>query len=256
MTDHILTEIKDRILTITFNRPEKKNALTHAMYGVIADALEDAETNDNVRVVLFKSNGDAYTAGNDLMDFQAAGAAGDRNVDELPVGRVLCAFVAAQKPYVAAVNGVAVGIGLTMLLHCDLVYMAEGAVLQAPFVDLALVPEAASSLLLPRLIGHVRAAEIFMLGKKVSATEAVQMGLANAVCAPDDLQGMAAKTAAKLAAKAPRSLQLTKGLMRSGETALTEQKALEGKHFGEQLKSAEVMEAIMAFMQKRPPNFG
>ncbi len=256
MTDHVLTEIKDRILTVTFNRPEKKNALTHAMYAKIADALENAEVNDDVRAVLFKANGDGFTAGNDLMDFQQAGAHDEGDVTAMPVARVLAAFAKAEKPYVAAVNGVAVGIGLTMLLHCDLVYVAEGATIQAPFVDLALVPEAASSLLLPRLVGHVKAAEIFMLGKKVTAEEAVHMGMANASCSLEELLPIAEKSAALLASKAPRSLQMTKRLMRGDKDILGDKMKEENIYFGEQLKSPEVMEAIMAFMQKRPPNFG
>ncbi|MCK0068705.1 enoyl-CoA hydratase [Kordiimonas laminariae] len=256
MTDHVLTEIKDRILTITFNRPDKKNALTHAMYAKIADALEDAETNDDVRAVLFKSSAEAFTAGNDLVDFQQAGSHDGSEVSELPVARVLRAFVNAEKPYVAAVNGVAVGIGLTMLLHCDIVYVADEATIQAPFVDLALVPEAASSMLLPRLAGHVKAAEIFMLGKKVGADEAVSIGLANGKCSQEDLLPTAEKAAAALASKAPQAIRMTKRLMRGDKEVLGAKMQEENIYFGQQLKSPEVMEAIMAFMQKRAPNFG
>jgi enoyl-CoA hydratase/carnithine racemase len=252
MTDLVLTQIENRVLTITFNRPEKKNALTQAMYGIAAKALQDAEGDDNVRAILITGSGDAFTAGNDLMDFQQArGLSGD-----MPVQHFLNALVAADKPIVAAVNGIGVGIGLTMLLHSDLVFMAEHAQIQAPFVDLALVPEAASSLLLVERVGHVRAAEIFMLGKRISAGEAVALGLANAVCKAGDLMDMAGKAAAKLAAKAPRSLQMTKRLMRGDKQILTDRMATEGVYFSEQLQSAEVREAITAFFEKRTPNFG
>jgi len=251
MTELIQTEIKDRVLKITFNRPEKKNAITRAMYAAMADAMADARTNNNVRAILFTGNGDIFTAGNDLIDFQQ-----DRSVGETtPVMRFLEELVAADKPLVAAVNGIAVGVGLTMLLHCDFVYMAEDAVLQAPFVDLALVPEASSSLLLPNRIGQVRAAEVFMLGKKVTAKEAVSWGLANAVTGLEDLLQVAEKTAVILTQKAPKSLQLTKQLMRGDKDVLRERMKIEGVHFEDQLKSAEVAEAITAFLQKRPPVF-
>jgi len=252
MSDHVLTKIENRVLTITFNRPEKKNALTHAMYATAAKAMKDAETDDGVRAILFTGNGDAFTAGNDLIDFQqAGGVSGD-----MPVQHFLEALVAADKPIVVAVNGIGVGIGFTMLLHSDLVYMAEGAQIQAPFVDLALVPEAASSLLLVNRVGHVKAAEIFMLGKRVSAQEAFDMGITNGVCTADELLAVAGKTAVKLAKKAPRSLQMTKRLMRGDKQVLADRMARESVHFGEQLQSAEVMEAITAFFEKRAPDFG
>jgi len=252
MTDHVLTSIENRVLTITFNRPTKKNALTHAMYAAAAEALKDAQSNDDVRAVLFTGNGDAFTSGNDLMDFQMAG-----NVtEEMPVQHFLQALVALDKPVVVAVNGIAVGVGMTMLLHSDLIYMSEEAELQAPFVDLALVPEAASTLLLPSRIGHAKAAEIFMLGKRVKAHEAYALGIANRVCSAEELLKVAGKTAATLAKKAPRSLQMTKRLMRGDKQQIADRMAAESVHFGEQLKSAEVAEAITAFMQKRAPDFG
>lgn len=252
MSDHILISTENRVLTITFNRPEKKNALTHAMYATMAKAIKDAESDNNVRAILFTGNGDAFTAGNDLIDFQQAGGL----TGDMPVQHFLEALGTTDKPVVAAVNGVGVGIGLTMLLHSDLVYMAEHAEIQAPFVDLALVPEFASSLLLPARIGHAKAAEIFMLGKRVSAEEACKLGIANEVCSPGELLAVAGKAAAKLARKAPRSLQMTKRLMRGDKEVLAERMKQESVYFGEQLQSAEVAEAITAFLQKRAPDFG
>lgn len=252
MTDDILTKIEDRILTITFNRPDKKNALTAAMYAKMVDAMVDANTNDDVRVILLTGNGDAFTAGNDLLDFRDNPPLGA----DAPVSRFLRELVHAEKPMIAAVNGIAVGVGLTMLLHCDLVYMANGAGLQAPFVDLALVPEAASSLLLPARVGHARAAEIFMLGKTVGADEAVSMGLANAALAADELEAAALKAAQALAKKAPEAVKQSKRLMRGDPEVLLERMNVEGQLFGERLQSPELLEAVTAFMQKREPNFG
>ncbi|WP_417458332.1 enoyl-CoA hydratase [Kordiimonas sp.] len=252
MTDHILTEIRDRVLHITFNRPEKKNALTHAMYAKMVDAMRAADEDDGVRAILFTGAGDVFTSGNDLADFRDTPPLGA----DAPVTQFLGCLLNAKKPLVMAVNGIGVGIGLTMLLHADIVYASENAVLQAPFVDLALVPEAASSLLLPRLVGHAKAAEIFMLGKRVSADEAYTMGLVSQVFKADELAAAAGKAALALAKKAPQSLQLTKKLMRGDREVVAARMAEEGKLFGERLTSPELMEAIMAFMQKREPNFG
>tara|TARA_R110002096_G_scaffold50539_7_gene132565 strand:- start:1178 stop:1936 length:759 start_codon:yes stop_codon:yes gene_type:complete len=251
MTELIQTSIENKVLTITFNRIAKKNALTHAMYTAMADAMEDARSNDGVRAILFTGVEDVFTAGNDLIDFQQSGGLDGAR----PVMRFLSELVESDKPLVAAVNGLAVGIGLTMLLHCDLVYMAENATLSAPFVDLALVPENASSLLLPQAVGHVRAAEIFMFGKKVKADEAFSMGLVNEITSLDEVLNTARKAAETLARKAPISLQTTKSLMRGDKQVLKDRIEQEGGHFSTQLKSAEVMEAIAAFFEKRPPNF-
>ncbi|MFC3053609.1 enoyl-CoA hydratase-related protein [Kordiimonas pumila] len=251
MTDLIKTETKDRILVITLNRPDKKNALTHAMYTAIADALAAAREDENTRVIVFQANGDAFTAGNDLIDFQKAGGLEGAQ----PVLRFLNELLISEKPIIAAVNGIAVGVGLTMLLHCDLVYMAKGAELQAPFVDLALVPEAASSLLLPARIGHVRSAEVFMLGKRVSAEEACAWGLANTVCAPEKLEAVAYKAALALSKKAPKSVQTAKRLMRGDKSVIEARMQEESRYFSDQLKSAEFAEAVTAFLQKRAPDF-
>ena len=253
MTDPLLTEIEDRVLTITFNRPEKKNAITQAMYGAAAAAINDANTNAGVRAIIITGTGNAFTAGNDLLDFQAQ--SGGRQDGDMPVHQFLRSLITAEKPLVAAVNGFGVGVGFTLLLHCDFVYMAEEAWISAPFVDLALVPEAASSKLLPARVGQLRAAEIVMLGKRVTAAEALEMGLATSVVAAGDLMNTAQKTALQLASKAPASLAQTKALLRGDKDELFAQMALENVCFGKQLQSPEVAEAITAFLEKRAPVF-
>jgi enoyl-CoA hydratase/carnithine racemase len=247
----IQTSQADGILTIAFNRPDKKNALTSAMYAVIADALEAAETNNAVRVVVLTGNGGVFTAGNDLKDFLQNPPQGENS----PVFRFLRAISTASKPLVAAVTGVAIGVGTTMLLHCDLVYVGAGAKLSLPFVNLAVVPEAASSLLLPAMIGHHRAAELLMLGEPFDAETAKAYGIANAVVADAEVLGEAMKVAAKLAAKPPTALRLTKQLMRQSRGDVAGQMAAESAHFRAQLQSAEAREAMTAFFQKRPPKF-
>jgi len=247
----ILTAQADGILTITFNRPDKKNALTSAMYAVLADALEAAETDSAVRVILFTGNGGAFTAGNDLQDFLNNPPQGDGS----PVFRFLRAISTASKPMVAAVSGVAVGVGSTMLLHCDLVYAGESAKFSFPFVNLALVPEAASSLLLPNLIGHQRAAELILLGEPFTPATAKEYGIVNAVFADDKLLAEAAAVAKKLAAKPPTAIRLTKQLLRGAKGDVAAQMAAEGTHFRAQLQSTEAREAMTAFFEKRPAKF-
>lgn len=247
----ILTAKADGILTITINRPEKKNALTSAMYAAMADALEAAETDAAVRVIVFAGNGGAFTAGNDLQDFLNNPPQGD----ESPVFRFLRAISTASKPLIAAVNGVAVGVGTTMLLHCDLVYVGTDARLSLPFVNLALVPEAASSLLLPAMIGYHRAAELLLLGEPFNAETAKDYGIANAIFPDARVLPEAMQVAAKLAAKPPTALRLTKQLLRQTRGDIAGQMAAEGVHFRSQLKSAEAREAMTAFFEKRPPKF-
>ncbi len=239
------------ILTIAFNRPDKKNALTSAMYAAIADALEAAETDSAVRVVMFTGNGGAFTAGNDLQDFLKNPPQGENS----PVFRFLRTISTAAKPLVAAVTGAAVGVGTTMLLHCDLVYLGAGAKLSLPFVNLAVVPEAASSLLLPALIGYHRAAALLMLGEPFDAETARAYGIANAVFPDAQVLDEAMQVAAKLAAKPPAALRLTKQLMRQSRGDVAGQMAAEGVHFRAQLQSAEAREAMTAFFEKRPPKF-
>jgi enoyl-CoA hydratase/carnithine racemase len=247
----ILTTQADGVLTITFNRPDKKNALTSAMYATLADALEAADTDPAVRVILFTGNGGAFTSGNDLQDFLNNPPQGDNT----PVFRFLRAISTASKPVIAAVSGVAVGVGTTMLLHCDLVYAGESAKLSLPFVNLALVPEAASSLLLPAMVGHHRAAELFMLGEAFTPATAKEYGIVNAIYPDDKLLAEATAVAAKLAAKPPTAMRLTKQLLKRTKGDVAGQMAQEGEHFRSQLKSAEAREAMTAFFEKRPPKF-
>lgn len=247
----IQTSQADGILTIAFNRPDKKNALTSAMYAAIADALEAAETDNAVRVVVLTGNGGAFSAGNDLQDFLKNPPQGENS----PVFRFLRAISTAAKPLVAAVAGVAIGVGTTMLLHCDLVYAGAGTKLSLPFVNLAVVPEAASSLLLPAMIGHHRAAELLMLGEPFDAETARAYGIVNAVFPDAEVLAEAMKVAARLAAKPPTALRLTKQLMRQGRGDVAGQMAAEGAHFRAQLQSAEAREAMTAFFEKRPPKF-
>src|ERR1700733_7793777 len=179
MAEHVIREVSGGVMTLTLARADKKNALSNAMYSALSDGLEDAEKDPSVRVILFQGDGDSFTAGNDLADF-ASQARGESAVDS-PAHHFIQTISEVDKPIVAAVQGNAVGIGTTMLLHCDLVYLAENARLITPFVNLALVPEAASSWLLPAGIGHVRGYQMFALGEPMDAVTAVASGLANAV---------------------------------------------------------------------------
>jgi enoyl-CoA hydratase/carnithine racemase len=250
-TDHDVVGRDGAVLTVTMNRPDKKNALTHAMYSAIANALAGAAGHPSVRVVMITGTGDAFTSGNDLGDFLNA----PPTDGESPVLRFLAALMAAEKPVVAAVNGLAVGVGTTMLLHCDLVYAARSATFSVPFVNLALVPEAASSLLLPRRIGHARAAELFLLGGKLDAAQAEAMGLVAQVFDDGRLADEALQRAHALAAKAPSAVRATKALMKRGEESVVDRMRAESAQFSQQLKSAELREAIQAFGEKRAPNF-
>ncbi|KQW83201.1 enoyl-CoA hydratase [Brevundimonas sp. Root1279] len=253
MTEHIKTELAGGVLTVTLARPEKKNAITQAMYAALSDATERARTDDTVRVLVFQGEGDSFSAGNDIADFIAIGSQTNEPLD-MSVFRFLKALAELDKPAVAAVRGRAVGIGLTLLLHCDMVVVAEDALLSAPFINLALAPEAASSFLLPQALGHQRAFEIFALGEPIDGRTAQAWGLANRAVAADQVEALAAELAAKLAARAPNSIRKTKGLMRDAERlwALMQR---EGEAFGSQMKSPEAMEAFMAFTQRRAPDF-
>ena len=255
MSEHVAVELANGVLSVALNRADKKNAITQAMYTALAEATERARTDDAVRVVLFRGEGDSFSAGNDIADFIAIGQQGGRQMADAPVFRFLRALADLDKPAVAAVRGRAVGIGLTLLVHCDLVVVAEDALLSAPFVNLALAPEAASSILLPMAIGHQRAYELFALGEPIDGRTALAWGLANRAVAADQVEATAAELAGKLAARAPNSLKKTKRLMRDAE-ALWAQMLREGEAFGSQLTSPEAMEAFMAFTQKRAPNFG
>ena len=255
MSEHVLSEKAGGVLTLTLNRPEKKNALTRDMYQDLGDAIDQAEFDKEVRCVLIQANGDMFTAGNDLSDFAAVNA-GESNANEARRGGnpLLAALARAKTPLVAAVNGRAVGVGVTMLLHCDLVYISEDALLTTPFVNLALVPEAASSLTLPARIGHARAFSMFVLGEAVDAKKAVDWGIANAAVPLDQLRARAKAAADAVAARPPAAVGITKSLMRDGE-AIANRMDEEGRHFAAQLKSPEAKEAFAAFAEKRAPDF-
>lgn len=252
MTDAVLVEQSDRLLVLTLNRPEKKNALTRAMYQTLATQINAANSNADVRCILLQANGDMFTAGNDLNDFAAVNSGqAPRQEDENPF---ILALGAARKPLVAAVNGRAVGIGFTMLLHCDMVFLSEDAALTAPFVNLALVPEAASSLLLPLRIGYARAFEVFVLGEPVHAQKAVDWGIANRVLPPAELHKVARAAAQAIAGRAPSAVSATKHLLRD-QTALRERMNMEREYFIRQLRSPEFKEALTAFSERRAADF-
>ncbi|MDR3508485.1 MAG: enoyl-CoA hydratase [Caulobacteraceae bacterium] len=259
MSEHIKIEKSAGVLTLVMARPEKKNALTDAMYKALADALEASDGDPETRVILIKGEGDMFTAGNDITDFAAAnaasanatgaGAEGPRNVF-----RFIRALGAISKPLVAAVQGRAVGVGTTMLLHCDQVILADNAQLTTPFVNLALVPEAASSLLLPARIGHIRAFSMFALGEAVGAQDALAWGLASHVVPLDELNTTAEQIAVRLAKQPLGAVIATKRLMRdAGQIA--ERMEVESAEFTRRLASPEAQEAFMAFAQRRAPDF-
>lgn len=240
------------ILTIAFNRIEKKNAITGAMYQTMADAMKDAESDPAVRVVLIVGQPQIFTAGNDLEDFMKTPPV----LAESPVFQFMMQMVHATKPIIAAVAGPAVGIGTTLLLHCDLVYAADNAKFSMPFSQLGLCPEFASSLLLQQDAGFRRAAEKLMLGESFPATEALEMGLINRILPVDELHAFARGQAAKLAALPASSVRATKRLMKDdSRAAILARIKEENLAFSVMLRAPEAKEAFAAFFQKRKPDF-
>ena len=252
MTTDILTHTEDGVLTITLNRLARKNSITSAMYGAMADAIEQAAADAAVRVALIQGHETVFSAGNDIGDFQSKPPAG---LDS-PVFRFLRGIATFPKPLVAAVCGPAVGIGTTMLFHCDLVYAGDNAAFSMPFVNLGLCPEAASSLLVPQMMGYHRAAEALLLGEPFMAEAALEVGLVNRVVPPTEANGVARSVARKLAGKPPSSLAETKRLMKKTmQPAVLQQMADEGGSFGRMLGEPAAKEAFGAFMDKRKPDF-
>mgnify|MGYP000913864713 FL=1 len=251
MTD-ILTHTEAGVTTITLNRVDKKNSITADMYAAMADALQAAAADAAVRVVVFQGHETIFSAGNDIGDFLNKPPAGQNS----PVFRFLHGIAAFPKPLIAAVCGPAVGVGTTMLFHCDLVYAGDNAAFSMPFVNLGLCPEAASSLLVPQMLGYHRAAEALLLGEPFMAEAALEVGLVNRVLPPTEANGYAQAQARKLAAKPISSLVETKRLMKSGQAQLVaKQMAEEGVSFGRMLGEPAAKEAFTAFMERRKPDF-
>lgn len=245
------THIEHGVLSLRMNRPSKKNALTDAMYHALADAMEAAETDDAVRAVVLMGAGGDFTTGNDIADFLAA-ATGQRGPDAgKGVGRFLKAQIEITLPFIAAVDGLAVGVGATTLFQCDLVYASDRADIRTPFVDLGVVSENASSLLAPRIMGHQRAFQMLCLGDKFSGQEAYDAGLVAKVCAADEVEAVAMDAARRLAAKPPGALKMTRDLLRGDLDAIRERSALENKIFAERLQSDEARAAFSAFMTRK-----
>jgi enoyl-CoA hydratase/carnithine racemase len=246
----IVTESSGAILRVQLNRPAKKNAMTSAMYITLADVLDSAAKDDQVRVAVLHGAGDSFSAGNDLEDFTKNPPGPGDN----PQARLINALINFEKPLVAAVHGVAIGGGTTMLAHCDFVYAAENTKFQVPFVNLALVPEFGSSYLLPSRFGYLRAAEIILLGQPFDAPRAAALGLVTQVVSAESVLGTATETAESLAKKPARALQACKRLMkRTTREHLEQAVRFEMEEFAARVRSAEAKEAFAAFFAKRQP---
>ena len=248
----ILIHQEAGVCTVTFNRLEKKNSITAAMYGAMADALAQADADPATRVLVFQGHETIFTAGNDLGDFRDRPPSGE----DAPVFRFLHGFAGFSKPLIASVCGPAVGVGSTMLLHCDLVYAGDNAAFSMPFVNLGLCPEAGSSLLLPQMFGYHRAAEALLLGEPFMAEAALEVGLVNRVLPPFEANGYAQAQARKLAAKPIVSLIETKRLMKKGQAEQVAQQIRdEAALFRRLLGEPAAREAFAAFMERRKPDF-
>ena len=247
----IKTALDNHVATVEIDRPQKKNAITGEMYLALAQAVRDANADPTVRAVLITGQPGVFTAGNDLEDFMRNPQGG-----ELPSVTFMRALVACEKPVIAAVTGLAVGIGTTMLLHCDLVYVSEDARLSMPFVGLGLVPEFASSVMLPALAGHAKAAEMLMLGEAFGAADAVALGIANAALPAAEVLGHARRVAERFNALAPAAVRETKKLLKQPRMdGVLQVIATEVAVFSDRLGGPEAREALSAFFQKRKPDF-
>jgi enoyl-CoA hydratase/carnithine racemase len=245
-TGDVKVAVEDHVVMVTIDRPAKKNALTQEMYATLSDALEQASDDGDIGALVITGTGSSFTAGNDLADFSSGGPLTE-------VMRFLQVVSTATVPLVAAVNGLAIGVGLTMLLHCDLVYVEPEASLFAPFVELGLVPEAASSLLLPRVVGERRASEILLSGRKITGLEAVSWGLANEAASP--VLARALRAAQHLASLPPQAVRTSKALLRSNDMTVQGRMAEEMSEFDKALGGSEFPEVIAARAEKRPAVF-
>jgi enoyl-CoA hydratase/carnithine racemase len=251
MADQIVIDIQDRVQWIRMDRPEKKNALTGAMYAALTEALTRADEDPAVRAVIISGTVDCFTAGNDLADFANA-----KPGQPVPAIGFLQRLAATEKPVLAGVSGMAVGIGTTMLLHCDLVYASTSARFMVPFVNLGLCPEAASSFILPARMGYNRAAELLFFGEALDAEAARACGLVNEIFPNDALAGAVAGKARQLAEKPPAALRATKALLKRGQAeAIKQAMARETEQFAALLQGPEAKEAMAAFLQRRKPDF-
>src|SRR4051812_15745881 len=252
MMAEIITERSGSILRVELNRPTKRNAMTSSMYATLADVFNDAAKDDRTRVVLWHGAGDSFSAGNDVEDFLK----NPPGPGESPQARLMNALVDFDKPLVAAVHGAAIGGGTTMLTHCDFVYAGESAKFQMPFINLAVVPEFGSSFSVPARIGHIRAAELILLGLPCDAKRAADLGFVTQVVPDQNLLATASETARKLALKSAGALQASKRLIKQSfrgqiKAAMT----AENEQFSAQVRSADAKEALSAFLQKRLPDF-
>jgi len=248
----IISERSGSILRVQLNRPDKKNAMTSSMYVTLADLLNDAAKDEQIRAVLWHGAGDSFSAGNDVEDFLK----NPPGPGESPQARLMNALINFDKPLIAAVQGAAIGGGTTMLTHCDFVYAAENAKFQVPFINLGLVPEFGSSYSLPMRIGHLRAAELILLGLPFDARRAAELGLVTRIVPDEKLLATATETAQKLAAKPAGALQVCKRLMkRSSREQIEQAMKVENEEFASLVRSAEAREAFTAFIEKRPPDF-
>ena len=253
MSDHINIETTDSVLTIGINRPEKKNALNGAMYFAVRDALIAGRDDQNVRAVIIYGLGGDFTAGNDLKEFLEFAST---DQETFPAKEFLDVLIPYSKPVIAAVDGLAVGIGATMTIHCDLVYASEGARFQMPFVNLGLNPEAGSSYALPKLVGYHNAAEIILLGGMVTAKRAYDMGFVNAVVKQSELMDTAMAAARRITELPPGPIRLAKSMMKKHfNDKIMETNEHEFNSFLDGLSSPEAGEAVRAFMEKRKPDF-
>lgn len=251
MSEHVGVEKQGAVLSITLARPDRRNAITVAMYAALADAVEQAAGDSSIRVITFRGEGQDFAAGNDLADFLEAVP---RDREEIAVWRFLRALAACETPLVAAVHGNCVGIGTTMLLHCDLVVAEEGTRFSLPFVDLALVPEAASSLLLPRMAGRRLAARYLLLAEPFGVEEAMSIGLVSHRATAGELEPGIQRIVGQLLAKPEEALRESQRLLRHGaRDEILERMRVESSVFAERLQSPEVREAIAAFFEKRKP---
>lgn len=253
MTDFIHVEDRDLMRLIRFNRADKKNAITAVMYDAMAHAIETAQDDPAIRVLVFLGTEGCFTAGNDILDFLSVSQGGNGLGTE--VLRFLHALAAGEKPMIAGVDGLAIGVGTTMLFHCDMVLSSERSLFKTPFLDLGLVPEAASTLLVPARIGHVRAFEMLCLGEPFDAARALETGFISRIMESDMVEAETLAMARRIASRPPMALRLSRQMMRADASGLHARIDEEAGHFKACLSSDEAKEAFLAFTEKRKPKF-